>query len=61
MTELTLFYRILTVSSQVREYTSSHRDLTPTDSHYRWSSKKDAARQTNNEKQMTYHYLVTGG
>lgn len=54
---------ILTVASQVRLYSTSHRDIKPPTSFdtYRWDHKKDPTRATTNEKQMTHFYLVTGG
>lgn len=56
------FSYILTAKSQVRLYSTSHRDIKPPSfDDYRWSHKKDPTRATDNEKQMTYHYLVTGG
>ncbi|XP_055298529.1 cytochrome b-c1 complex subunit Rieske, mitochondrial isoform X2 [Sitodiplosis mosellana] len=49
-------------ASQVRLYSTSHRDVkVPSFDAYRWDHKKDATRATNNEKQMSYHYLITGG
>lgn len=55
-------YYFLTATSQVRLYSTSHRDVKPPSfDDYRWSHKKDPTRATDNEKQMTYHYLVTGG
>jgi len=53
---------IVGATSQVRLYSTSHRDVKPPSfDDYRWSHKKDPTRATDNEKQMTYHYLVTGG
>ncbi|XP_031627762.1 cytochrome b-c1 complex subunit Rieske, mitochondrial-like [Contarinia nasturtii] len=47
---------------QVRLYSMSHRDIkVPSFDEYRWSHKKNPARATDNEKQMTYHYLIVGG
>lgn len=61
-TYIELFSYILTGPSQVRLYSTSHRDIKPPSfDAYRWDHKKDATRTSDNEKQMTYHYLVTGG
>lgn len=71
-----MFYFILTGPSQVRFYSKnekSHLDATttltshqdtmkvPSFDEYRWDHRKDPTSRANNEKQMTYHYLVTAG
>lgn len=58
-----MFYCILTAASQVRLYSTSYRDVgkPPSFDAYRWDHKKDPTRSTDNEKQMTYHYLIIGG
>lgn len=54
--------KFFTGTTQVRLYSKSHRDIKPPSfDEHRWSHKKDPTCATGNEKQMTYHYLITGG
>lgn len=45
----------------VCSYSTPIRDIGPKESPYRLADKKNPSQDTNNEKRMTYHYLVTGG